>query len=141
MSNLNGSDDRKTQWVRRIARVWGALVITVIVLILMGYVSNWIKTGTMDPHAVEDYPPIENLPPLFIFLSAVGLGIAWRWEGVGGALAVVFQLVNLPVLLMYWPITERFPNYLIAPYGISVMVAIPGLLFMICWWRSRRNDI
>ena len=139
MAALNSASDRTTQRLRWIARIWSAIVIAVIMFILIGYVSNWITTGTVDPYAAENYPPIENLPPLFMFLSAVGLGIAWRWEGWGGAIAVLFQLANLPIFLIHWPIAERFPNYLIAPYGLAAIVAAPGILFLVCWRRSRNQ--
>ncbi len=69
----------------------------------------------------------------------MGLATAWRWEGVGGAVAVVFALATLPVLLVHWPIGEGFPRYLVAPYGVWAAVAIPGVLFLTCWWRSRRG--
>ncbi|MGI6379796.1 MAG: DUF7670 domain-containing protein [Anaerolineae bacterium] len=117
----------------------GTLVVAVTLIVLIGYASNWVTTGTADPHAVKDYPPIENLPPLFIVLSALGLGIAWRWEGLGGAIAAAFALATLPVLLVHWPIGEGFPRYLVAPYGVWAVVAVPGVLYLICWWRSRRR--
>ncbi len=66
MPNPNGVGDRATKWIRWIARIWSALVIAVVVFILIGYLGNWVTTGTVDPYAVADYPPIENLPPLFI---------------------------------------------------------------------------
>ena len=96
-----------------------------------------MTTGEADPHAAEDYPPIENLPPLLMFVAALGSGIAWRWEGLGGAITIVSQLVTLPVLLIHWPITHDFPRYVVAPYGTWMIVAIPGILFLVCWWRSR----
>ena len=136
---MGGADDFATRRLRKIARIWGTLVVAVTLLVLIGYASSWVTTGTADPHAVEDYPPIENMPPLFVVLSAVGLAVAWRWEGVGGAIAVVFALVTLPVLLVHWPIGEGFPRYLVAPYGVWAAVAIPGVLYLICWWRSRRG--
>ena len=88
-----------------------------------------------------DYPPIENLPPLFGLLSVLGLGIAWRWEGLGGAITVVFNLAALPVLLIHWPITRDFPRYLVAPYGTWMIVVIPGILFLMCWWRSKKRAV
>ncbi|NBD36424.1 MAG: hypothetical protein GVY30_10575 [Chloroflexi bacterium] len=72
MAALNSANDRTTQRLRRIARIWGALVIAAVTFVLIGYLSNWIATGTGAPYAAEDYSPIGNLPPLFIFLSAVG---------------------------------------------------------------------
>ena len=141
MPNVNDVGDRVTKWIRWIARIWGTLIVAFTLLMLIGYAWNWVTTGTSDPHAVEDYPPIENLPPLFALLSALGLGIAWRWEGLGGAIAVVFNLAGLPVLLIHWPIAEGFPRYLVAPYGVWMMIAIPGVLFLMCWWRSKRRVI
>jgi hypothetical protein len=113
------------------------LVFVIVLLIFAGYAYNWVTTGTADPHAAEDYPPIENLPPLLMAVAALGSGIAWRWEGLGGAVTLVCQLVTLPVLLIHWPITEDFPRYLVAPYGLWMIVAIPGILFLASWWRSR----
>jgi hypothetical protein len=129
--------DRVTKRLRWIARIWGAVIVAVTLVILLGYIWNWVTTGQADPHAVADYPPIENLPPLFTLLSVIGLGVAWRWEGLGGAIAVLFRLAELPVLLMQWPLGPDFPRYLVAPYGTWLVIAIPGALFLICWWRSR----
>jgi hypothetical protein len=137
MVNTDGTRDGLTKWVRWTARIWGGLVFAFALLIFAGYAWNWVTTGQADPHAVENYPPTENLPPLLMFLAALGSGIAWRWEGVGGAITVASQLVALPVLLIHWPISDDFPRYLVAPYGTWMIVAIPGILFLVCWWRSR----
>ena len=138
MANVNEADNKTTKWIRWIARIWGALIFGIALLMLIGYTWNWVTTGKADPHAVEGYPAIENLPPLFMLLSALGLGIAWRWEGLGGAITVVFQLATLPLLLIHWPITQDFPRYLVAPYGTWMIIAIPGVLFLMCWQRSRK---
>lgn len=135
MSNVIG--DRTTKRIRRIARIWGTLIAAVVFLVLLGYAWNWVTTGQADPHAAEDYPPVENVPPLFGLLSAVGLGAAWRWEGTGAAIAVFFSLAALPVLLVHWPLVHDFPRYLVAPYGIWMIIFVPGILFLICWRRSQ----
>jgi hypothetical protein len=137
MANADETGNRVTKWIRWTARIWGGLIFAIVLLIFVGYAFNWVTTGTADPHAVEDYPPIENLPPLLMFVATLGLGIAWRWEGLGGAITVVCQLVTLPVLLIHWPITHDFPRYLVAPYGTWMIVAIPGILFLLSRWRSR----
>ena len=141
MANVNEAGNKTTKWIRWIARIWGALIFGIALLMLIGYTWNWVTTGKADPHAVEGYPAIENLPPLFMLLSALGLGIAWRWEGLGGEITVVFQLATLPLLLIHWPITQDFPRYLVAPYGTWMIIAIPGVLFLMCWRRSRKRAI
>ena len=138
MPKANGIDDQTTKTIRWIARIWGAVIVAIALLVLIGYAWNWVMVGEADPNTVEDYPPIENLPPLFGLLSALGLVIAWRWEGLGGAIAVIFSLAMLPVLLIHWPITYDFPRYLVAPYGVWAVFFVPGILFLICWWRSSK---
>lgn len=140
MLNIKNGDDRSTHRICWIARIWGAAIIAITLLILTGYGWNWLTTGKADPHAAEDYPPIENVPPLFLVLSVVGLGVAWRREGLGAAIALAFSLATLPVLLVHWPITHDFPRYLVAPYGTWMLVAIPGALFLVCWRRHTALD-
>jgi len=101
---------------------------------LTGYAVNWVTTGVADPHAIENYPPIENLIPLTLVLSVSGLGIAWRWEGLGGAINVGFYLANLAV--HHWMISRRPYPWVLAP-----IIATPGILFLVCWWRSREGTI
>jgi hypothetical protein len=139
MPKVNNVGDRATIRIRWTARIWGALLIAVTLIILIGYASTWVRTGTADPHAVEDYPPIENVPPLLTVLSVLGLGLAWRWEGLGGVIAVVCSLAMLPILLVHWPLAEGFPRFLVAPYGTWLIVLIPGVLFLLCWRRSKKG--
>ena len=141
MTKGNDNRNRVTKWIRWIARIWGFPIIVYALLMFIGYVWNWVTTGVADPYAVEDYPPIEALPPILMFLSVLGLGIAWRWEGLGGAITVVFNLAALPVLLIHWPITHDFSRYPVADYGTWMIIAIPGILFLMCWWRSRKRAI
>lgn len=109
MKKGNDSRNRVTKWIRWIARIWGFPIIVYALLMLIGYAWNWVPAGVADPHAVEDYPPIETLPPIFMFLSVLGLGIAWRWERLGGTITIVFQLAALSLLLIHSPITHDFP--------------------------------
>ena len=136
---MTKGDDRRnrvTQWMRWIARVWSFPIIVFVVLLLVGYAWDWVTTGVADPYAVEEVPFTEVLPPIFMFLSVLGLGIAWRWERLGGTIALVFQLVVLSLLLIQSPITRDFPRSAI-PYLLSMVITVPALLFLVCWWRSR----
>ena len=58
------------------------------------------------------------LPPIFMFLSVLGLVIASRWELLGGAITIVFQLAALSLLLVHSPITHDFPRSAV-PYLLS----------------------
>jgi hypothetical protein len=136
MAKGNGGHDRATKWIRWIARIWSLPIVICALLMLVGYAWNWMTIGVADPYAVEDYPSIEALPPIFMFLSILGLGIAWRWERLGGTISIVFQLAVLSLLLIFSPLTRDFPR-LALPYLLSMIVIIPGVLFLVCWWRSK----
>jgi hypothetical protein len=136
MTKGDDSRNRVTKWMRWIARVWSFPIIASALLVLVGYTWNWVTTGVADPYAVEDVPSVEVLPPIFMFLSVLGLGIAWRWERLGGTISIFFQLAALLLLLIHRPITHDFPRFAV-PYFLSMIITIPGILFLVCWWRSR----
>jgi hypothetical protein len=54
---------------------------------------------------VEDYPKIENLMPLPVLFSVLGLAVAFRWEVLGGVLSLVFFALHL---LVFWLIRGFF---------------------------------
>lgn len=139
MAETKETSDRILIWIRRIARIWSFPVIVYALLLLIGYTVNWVTTGKADPNAVEGYPFIENLPPLFMLLAIIGLGIAWRSEKIGGIMNLIFCLLTLPILLIHWPITQdsRFA----IPLILLVIVAFPGVLFFTYWWKSRKKKI
>lgn len=137
MKNTRETSDRVTKWMRWIARIWSAPIILYSLMMLTGYAWNLLTIGVADPYAVEGYPPIEAIPPILMFISILGLGIAWRWEGLGGAITLVLQAAMLIVLLLHRPITQDFMRSA-TPYLLSLVIIIPGILFLLCWRRSRR---
>lgn len=137
MTKIKKTSDRITKWIRRIARILSVPIIAYALMMLIGYTVNWITTGKADPYAVEDYPFIENLPPVFMFLAILGLTIAWRFEKFGGIMNLIFCLLTLPILLIHWPITQD-PRFVI-PYILLITIAFPGVLFLVYWWRSRKR--
>lgn len=136
MAKGNGNPDRVTKRIRWIARIWSLPIMAGALLVLVGYAWNWVTQGVADPYAVEDYPPIEALPPILMFLSILGLAIAWRWERLGGTIVVIFQLAVLALLFITSPLTHDFPR-LAVPYLLWMIVTIPGVLFLVCGWRSK----
>ena len=78
------------------------------------------------------YPPIENLLPVLMTLSVLGLALAWRWEGIGGGVTIVLFIVHL---LVYWEIRDKF-----FPANILVLfspVFVTGVLFIVSAMRRR----
>jgi len=136
----NDRRDQTTKWMRRIARIWSFPIIVYALLMAAGYTWSWVTTGVAAPHAVEGYSWLEALPPIFLFLSILGLGIAWRWERLGATIAVAFQLAAFLALLVGAPITRDFPRSAV-PYLLWVVVVCPGVLFLASWWRSRGEPL
>ena len=138
MANVNDTDDRKTKLIRRIARIWSVPIILYSLMMLTGYAWNWLTIGKADPYAVEGYPFVEALPPILMFLGVLGLAIAWRWERLGGVINLVFLLGVIVLLLITRPLTDDFSRFVI-PYLMTIVIAIPGILFLVCWRRSRET--
>jgi hypothetical protein len=136
MEKASNTGDRVTKWIRRIARFWSSPIIIFSLIMLIGYAWSWVTIGKADPYTVEGYPPVEALPPILMLMSVLGLGIAWRWEGLGGAITLVFQLAALILLLIHRPITQDIYRSAI-PYLMSIVMTVPGILFLVSWWRSR----
>ena len=140
MTNTKHASDRVTKSIRWIARIWSIPIIVYALVLIVGYTVNWITTGVADPYAVEGYPFIENLPPIFMLLAILGLGIAWRKEKLGGIINLFFCcLAIIPILLIHWPITQNIYN--IIPYILLIIIALPGILFLMYWWRSKGKII
>ena len=139
MTKIKNTGDKTTKRIRLVARIWSVPVTAYALMMAIGYTSNWIRTGTADPYAVEDYPFIENLPPIFMFFAVLGLAIAWRWEKIGAIINLLFCLVIFPILLVQWPITQdiRF----VVPYVMLFVVAVPGILFLVFWRRTREIKV
>ena len=129
---------RVTTRMRWVARIWSIPLIAFALLMFGGYTWSWITTGVADPYAVDDYPPTEALPPILLFVSILGLAIAWRWVQWGGTIALVFQLAALAALAIHRPITRDFSRSA-APYGFVMITIPPGLLFLVYWWRTRKG--
>lgn len=136
MTNINGTGDHVTKWIRRVARIWSSPLIVYSLIMLAGYTWNWVTTGKADPYAVEGYPITEALPPILMLLSVLGLIFAWRWERLWGTITLVFLFATLMLLLIQRPITQDFNRSMI-PYLMSAAIAVPGILFLVCWRRSR----
>ena len=88
------SSDKITKRIRLIARILTTFFTAYAIMMMIGYLISWVTTGTADPYAVEDYPFIENLPPIFMLLAIIGLGIGWRYAKLGGLINIIFCITG-----------------------------------------------
>ena len=119
------SKDTPTAAIKKVARVWSIVIIVLALLILV--------VEVVSPPTETDYPWVENLMPISMFLSVFSLGLAWRWELLGGALNVGFYVVNF---IIYWAVNGEFLH--LTALLILGLAIVPGILFLVCWWLSRK---
>ena len=76
--------------------------------------------------------------PLFIVLAmaTVGILIAWRWEMIGGAIAM---LCAIAISALVYLGSGR--GVILAALMISVPFFIAGVLFLGCCWRARQTQL
>jgi hypothetical protein len=117
---------QKTQRLRKVARLWSGVIVTVGLLI---FAVEFIDAGSA---GVGDYPWYENLIPVSLVLSLLGLLVAWRNECVGGLMAVGFALLSLVLYVAVGRTAVGLVSLILAP------VVVPGFLFIACWRRTRQ---
>ncbi len=140
MTGNSDSYNLTTNRIRWIARIWSVPIIFNALLVLIGAGWNLVTNGVADPYMVEDYTLTDDLAPIFILVGILGLGLAWFRERLGGTITVAFQIIAISLSLFQRPITQDFPRAAV-PVIIAIIIAIPGLLFLVCWRRSEKRAL
>jgi len=130
------SKQKSSKRLLLITKIWSAVIIAIGLLIFAG---NYLPTGAEDPYVAENYPFIENIPPVFSLVCVFGLALAWKWKLVGGLITIVFSIANYVIYLIHWPLSENI-YYLVAPYGINLLILVPGMMFVYYWWRFQKSN-
>jgi hypothetical protein len=116
--------DRLTNWIRWLARGVGSFL-------ALSFLYLGITTGPSPPS-------LEELAVVFTLL--VGVLIAWRREGLGGLILILTAVVLF--LIMSVVVTTKYPDQWISLLLLFVVpYLVPGILFLICWWRSRKSGM
>jgi len=140
MNNKNVEREGTTRRIRWIARIWSVPIIAYALLMLSGYVWDYLTLGTPDPYAVDDVQLIEALPPILMFISAISLGLAFRWERIGGWITLGLQLVIVILLFVRNPTFDGFPRTTF-PYLLVLVIAFPATLFILDWRQTNRPSV
>lgn len=107
--------------IRWIARVGSIATLGFVVLTVIGEI---IQPHAPAPSGLRDWGSLL----LFPVGVCVGVVVGWRWEGIGGGITVAC-LIGVYAAFKLWD--GRFPR---GPY--LVLVAAPGILFLLCWLLS-----
>ena len=107
--------------IRWFARIVGSLLVLFFLLMVLGYIIEPQGTGQITPSEI----------PLIIGMVGMlsGIIIAWFREGAGA-------FINIGGFLIFLA-SELISN---KDFNAWIIVAYPaiGLLFLLCWWQSRK---
>ena len=116
-----------TRSIRGVAKVWSILVF-ILALILVVETRNSPATSNLVN------APLDILIPIFLLISLIGLGIAFRWEGWGVLINLGFYLAVVPI---YWLLHQEWIHISIM-VGLSPVI-LPGVLFAVAWLITKRK--
>lgn len=121
----SANNARPRNWPRILARILSVPILAFMIFMVVGHILFPEPT-------VEDYPPIENLLPVIMTLSVLGLALAWKWEGLG---AMVCLILFVAEFALYWVIRGKFFPLQMLP--IFSPVPITAVLFLLSWRTTR----
>ena len=105
-----------------IARILGTLVVAFVLFFLLADIFGG-KEPDGNGLSLKDAITFVFFP----FSTIIGLTLAWKWEGLGG-LITILGLVGLLIIR---------PDLASSLLLMSIIV-VPGLLFLIYWYMSKR---
>jgi hypothetical protein len=117
------SPTKMVTFARWVARILGTFI---VVFSLSFFIAHVIEQGEM-PN-----PDFGHWLVTFLFIiGLIGFLIAWRWEGFGGILSAI-SIVLMAMVNVIWVHAGKDP-------GSEIFFVIPALLFIYCWWKSRKQ--
>lgn len=114
--------------IRRVARVWSILVFLLALILVIG-------TRNAPPASDLLNGRFDFLIPLALLTSLLGLGIAFRWEGWGALINLLFYLAVVP---LYAILQGEWIHFSIM-VGLSPVI-LPGVLFAVAWLLDRKGQ-
>ena len=117
------STAKSVTYARWVARILGTLIVVFSLIFFIAYV---IEQGHL-PN--PDFGP--GLVTFLYIIALIGFLIAWRWEGFGGILSAI-SIVLMAIVNVIWVHAAKDP-------GSEIIFVIPALLFIYCWWKTRKQ--
>jgi hypothetical protein len=118
------SKNRTVTIIRWIARILSIMSVAFLLIMVVPQLLNPQQSKTLT---------FGEIVGLFFFPLGVcvGLIIAWKWEGQGGVIAVGSVICFHVTMLITGGSLDINP--------FIEGLAVPGVLFLICWFLSRRR--
>jgi hypothetical protein len=120
MSSFHVSASGVEAGLRWTARLLAAILVGLVLVIYIG-------EGGLNPLKLR---PVDALQKTHFLTACIGLGIAWRWPLLGGAISTVGMLLFFATEVA---VTGRLPNGLVFP-----LILVTGMLFLLSACIRRR---
>ena len=118
------NQNRYVTIIRWIARIWSILSLAFLLLFFGASIIGSIGTDTFVFKDVLQFV-------FFPIGLAIGLIIAWKWEGLGGIIAIASIIAfHLQMLIKLGDLDFTL---------IIELLAAPGILFILYWILSRKR--
>jgi len=113
--------------IRWIARILGSLSLAFMLLFVGAHLIGTI-TGEGEPIGRFDAVSEMISFAFFPISTIIGLGVAWKWEGLGGFITIA------GIIGLYLMRPDLIFNLMISG------LAFPGLIYILYWFMSRRQN-
>jgi hypothetical protein len=126
MANVDDVGERATRWMRRIACGISSLL-----------AASWWFVGIAGALYEREPWTLESaIMAGFMITSALGVLIAWRREGIGGAILVIYAVTFST--FAYFSAGRNKGFAMLVSGGPFLLV---GILFLATWRRSRQRSV
>ena len=124
--NESKNQNRFLPVIRWIARIWSILSLAFLLLFFGASIISSVGTSTFAFKDVYQF--------LFFPIGlAVGLILAWKWEGLGGIIATG-SIIGFHLQML---IKNGNPDFNL----FIELLAAPGILFILYWFLSRKRIV
>lgn len=112
----------RNSFVLWIARIWGTLI--------LAFLLGFLVPGIFGAEAGEGLRDAREIVTFILFpmCTVVGLGVAYRWAGLGGLIATA-GTIGLFVLR---------PDLVLSPW-FTFAIAPPGVLYLAYWAMTKTS--
>jgi hypothetical protein len=128
MENVEIASDYERKALRNIARVISSLVAGFILLFTVGQWIQTISDGTL----FHDWKLSSTGMAVYCLLIALGSGIGWWRENIGGTILVIAGLGMLLAILILLP-----PHDYLLSLIFSLPFLLSGILYLKYWKQSK----
>ena len=133
VSNSDGADSNNNFRIKEMRYLTRSIVILALLtgLIYIRVVGMETAASVQENHRVSAGVFLFGL----LILAMVGLVCGWRWELIGGLIAVI-SAIGI-ALITYFNVSE-YPLFSAIAYSSPFFIA--GILMLACWQRAHTNS-